>query len=125
MAVSFLGDIMKLTLHCQHPGEIKKLSEEVHDLYFEVDDLKISDDRRILIKLYRHPAEEVGILAISEVNALEITDTEKVGFYDIVDLEYNKKTQVLSFSTGIPIRVSIALNRVEIYLELDKPEYRE
>ena len=116
---------MKLTLHCQHPGEIKKLSEEVHDLYFEVDDLKISDDRRILIKLYRHPAEEVGILAISEVNALEITDTEKVGFYDIVDLEYNKKTQVLSFSTGIPIRVSIALNRVEIYLELDKPEYRE
>lgn len=92
------------------------LIDEIHDLYFSIDDILYVKDSKEL-RLFIGDFKREGLqkrefvpqfsLCVTQVLSYEIKDTEQIGFYDIDVLEYNEN--VLSVKTCVPLDFMISL----------------
>lgn len=85
------------------------LTGQVHDMWFSVDDLRIDKQRHeIVIPLRDKPRSTPRVnLVIPNARAIRITDTERIGVYDINYVKVMLSDHVLSIRGNIPIRVDI------------------
>jgi hypothetical protein len=92
-----------------------------HDLWFDIDQtLSNYDGKSVSFRLMKSPASKTDasggdlLLEIRNVKELKVIDTEKVGLYDFNEIRYNKSTQCIQVSTGIPIVIEIYVTCLDV-----------
>jgi len=76
-----------------------------------------------LKKTFRVPINK-ACLQIRNVKKFNFDDTQKVGFYDLCEIKYNYDKKKVSLVTGIPLRVEVIVNSLDVILELDEVPYK-
>jgi hypothetical protein len=85
-----------------------RLTGQVHDMWFSVDDLRADGHGKLVIPL-RHRSKDAphACLVVPGVRAVRVFDSERVGLYDINYVLVNIPKRVLSIHGNIPIRVEV------------------
>lgn len=113
-------------------NEINQINDLFHDCWFDVNRIINTDDNtfklhftryletkrrlqknRFLFKQFEIPEVEC-VLEIHEVKSFEITDTEKVQFYDFNELVFDQKTNTILIRTGVPLSIKIEVSSLKI-----------
>lgn len=110
-------------MHIQEAKDLQKITEQVHDMWFDIEQIKESYKNGIvLIKLAKETKDleksKAGkVIKISKIHKLDIKDTEKVGYYDFNEIKYDKGKSCLSITTGVPVSIKLYVEFIEIVLE--------
>lgn len=130
----------KLTI--KNPDEISRLLDYLHDEFFEIEDIKYDETKRILKIPYRRifhngPSRVIRnwiigrtievdvlrcLLRIKNTEKYEITDEAHIGVYSFNSLKYNKESKQLIFTCCEPCELRVNIS--EINIEYEELEYR-
>jgi hypothetical protein len=67
--------------------------------------------KRILGRVNRNETfRQAGYLILDEVRDLHITDTARIGYYDIVAIDYLEEEGTVEFRTGCPVSVTLEVS---------------
>lgn len=96
-----------MQFHIRDSEALTQLTDQIHDLWFDANELTIRSDKSIQLDLRVRPRDihPVITLTIHGVGSLAVKDTEGAQFYDINELRYD--APLLTISTGVPIQVSL------------------
>lgn len=119
----------KVTIY--KPDELNQINDLIHDCFFDIDRITVDNNtcilyftrylvsrkkpikRWFLFKQYETPGLEC-ILEIHEVKSYSIKDTQKVRFYDLNELIFDQKTNMILVRTGIPVSIKIEVSSFKI-----------
>ncbi|HAM36057.1 MAG TPA: hypothetical protein DCP85_09060 [Elusimicrobia bacterium] len=100
------------------PGELPKILDKVHDKWFDLDKLKTVMARGIVnIPVARKQGDlsensgHKALLSIHNVTKLEIDDPERVGFYDINEIDFDRVSGCIKITGGIPSEIRIFVEK--------------
>lgn len=136
--------INRIELERVNESNVSNLTDWIHDNWFSLDDIQyLTGESKLEIPFHREFYEdrkvvEEGILTtveapvykcfllISFVESLALNDTEQVGDYDFVDIEFDQDLMRIRINTGIPIEISVHITKVDIriYREEFASEFR-
>lgn len=87
----------------------ERLTGQIHDMWFSVDDLRIDEARQELVIPLRPKPKSTAqkVLVVPNARAIRVTDSEHIGLYDINYVKVLWPERVLSIRGNIPIRVDI------------------
>ena len=102
--------------------ELPALLDEVHDWEFELDAVR-RDDRTLVFELTpdrgfapeernRHKR-----MLVHNVRNVHVKDTERIGFYSIVDVKYRAPERLVDIITDIPLTYKIEVDDLKIEVE--------
>jgi hypothetical protein len=117
-------------------NQISLILDVIHDCWFDVGDINYSPEESLLIikferelicegllegggilfKRVRIPTIEC-LLRFYHVRNFVITDTEKVGRYDLTGIEYQADLKRLFINTGIPLDIMLEVEQFEVVVE--------
>jgi len=120
---------MSSELHIQDAERIGDLVEVLHDEWLNVEGI-IFDQPNSTLRVPFFPAmqssgffsrassasEPSQWLDIMHVQRYTLEDTEKVGLYDLNEIQYDPIRQSISLTTGTPLTFVITVNRFELLL---------
>jgi hypothetical protein len=118
------------------PDRIEDIDDVIHDCFFDVDGISFEpatsvlsirfrrealDKSRVLkrgwlLKKWEIPVAEC-LLKFNHVESYKIEDTEQVGRYNLMDLEYDPQRRRILVNTGVPIHIEIFVAKFEIEVE--------
>jgi len=124
------------------PDEFNHLLDYIHDEFFEVEDIKYDETKKILEIPYRRifhngPSRVIRnwiifktievdvlrcLLKIRNVERYEITDKAHIGAYSFNDLKYDKESKQLIFECCEPCEIRVKISAINI--EYEELEYR-
>lgn len=111
--------------------EINQINDLIHDCWFDINSINTDDNtfklyftryletrkrllkNSFLFKQFEIPGIEC-VLEIHEVKSYEISDTEKVQFYDFNELVFDQGTNTILVRTGIPLSIKIEVSSLKI-----------
>lgn len=124
---------MNERLCIKEPVKLTSVADILNGAWFDLEDMKFSQDSRELIIRFRREAPHrvarlasvssaTGsgpelVLVIKDVLEYEVRDTEKVGIYDLNRLKYDAATNCIELRGGIPLLIRIRVSRFEVCLE--------
>jgi len=99
------------------------LGDLVHDYYFDLDRFTFDEEARearMYLGYQRKGPLDDRLLRITDVCAVSINDTERIGVYDLCDVEVSPPT--VRLIGCIPIEIVLTIGeQCRIYLTLNKP----
>lgn len=120
---------MSLELHVQDAERIGDLVEVLHDQWFSVEGIVFNQANSILRVPFFPTVQSSGFMSrassapepsqwleIRHVQRYTLEDTEKVGLYDLNEIQYDPIRQSISLTTGIPLTFVITVSRFEVLL---------
>lgn len=109
-----------MQFHVRDSEALTQLTDQIHDLWFDAQELSTRSDKSIQLDLRARPRDihPVLRLIIHGVRSVAVNDTERVQFYDINELRYD--APLLTITTGVPIQVSLELEFLHVELHSSK-----
>lgn len=117
-------------------SQIPLILHLIHDCWFDVSNISYRPEESLLtIKFERELLDKgtlthtsifvkrVRVLTVEcflhfyHVNKFTINDTEKVGRYDLVSIDYQADTKKVLIKTGVPIDIILEVKQFEIAVE--------
>jgi hypothetical protein len=111
---------------------LSALSNAIHDQWFDLEQV-VRRDRFVEIRLFVPDTKSVswfkrfglgrmgritmGVIRIEDVDELTLTDTERVGVYDINRLAYDPATAVVQVVTNIPLGFRLRVRSLSVTLD--------
>ena len=100
------------------PSEIIKITDAIHDCWFDLNEIQFDKDKSILLIPYEVKKKEGPLktpkesktnylLQIKNVKDYKINDTEKIGSYDFNKIEYYEDKNQIIITTGVPLGFTI------------------
>jgi len=117
------------------PGQLSSITDHIHDRWFEKEAIIFDKGKSVLTIPFfertssgwpfkkKKAVRPAGVLKIHNVATHTIRDTEEVGMYDFNELVYDRKSNRLSITTGVPIEIEITITAFEITIE--EPQSQE
>jgi hypothetical protein len=98
------------------------LLDLIHDWFFDVNSTfgsqegdRMQLDFRINARRFLDNDDTDRVLVtVFNIRAIEIYDSERVGFYDLNKITFDEKTQAVSFVTGIPLTFKLHVSHLRI-----------
>lgn len=128
---------MSARICIENPNEIPVILDEIHDCWFDVEDILLDSKTSILsIKFKREAIDKRRtssrgwvlkkveipfvhcLLKIYHVKHYSINDTEGVGTYDFNELRFDPKLKRMCITTGVPIDIEIMVENFEVCVEV-------
>lgn len=110
--------------------QLAAISDTVHDWWFDLDtvrfdessgcvtiELMAEEDYRRAVKGEAVPSRSKIKLVVENAIALDIEDSERVGYYDLNRLEFDEHAGIVRLLTGIPLVVEIRVSAVSALVE--------
>lgn len=115
--------------------EISQINDLLHDCWFDINKINTGDNtfklyftkyletrnrllkNYFLFKQFEIPGVEC-VLEIYEVKSYEITDTEKVQFYDLNELAFDQGKNMILIRTGIPLSIKVEVSSLKISVRI-------
>ena len=115
--------------------EINQINDLIHDCWFDINRINTDDNRfelhftrylktkkRLQKKWFIFKQFEIPgidcVLEIHEVKSYEISDTEKIQFYDFNELVFDQGTNTILVRTGIPLSIKIEVSSLKISVKI-------
>ncbi len=117
--------------------DLQDVINAIHDCWFDLSEVAIDSLKSTLMIRFVKPAPELGrpisqgrvlstiefpclesFLRINEVLRCSINDTERVGLYDFNELKFDRTTNRLAITTGVPISFFIEVRRLDVSVEI-------
>ena len=118
---------MDATITATRADELRKVNDRIHDRWFSVNDIEYRPERRELrISFADDPTLDrrshdsvrglggVGSLVVRHVASYELTDRERIVWYDFNRLRYRERERVLEVVTNIPLHVHLTVSALEV-----------
>ena len=115
---------------------IPQILDIIHDCWFDADGIRFEAATSTLSIKFRRESTDSSrhipvkgflkkvkipmmeyVLKIHHVKDYAIDDTEKVGLYDFDELEYDPKLKLVRITGGVPIKIEISVDALEVSVE--------
>ena len=116
---------MENQIVAETPEQLSRINDAVHDCFFELDEIRMSDDNTLEIPVrcaaghFSYSAHDVAespttVLRIHDVDGFDIRDTKKVGSYDFNVVKFDSSRRQITITTGIPLDFRIQVRRLRV-----------
>jgi hypothetical protein len=110
------------------PSDLPKLLGQVHDKWFSLEELEqkdLKDSVSIPVAANQDELSKAKLpsewLTIHNVLRVEVTDTEKIGFYDINTIDFDRERKCLRIRCGIPAEARLFVADFNITYSSSRP----
>ena len=110
-----------MEIRISEPQELVRIVDEVHDKFFDVEALRANLAGSVLTIQVAPKKEDLSgsrgareLLTIRQVKRIEIDDSEKVGFYDINEIEFDAADSCIKITGGIPIELRVFVEKFDM-----------
>lgn len=124
----------ELLLSVRNPNDLDKLTSFVHDAWFDIDSILFDEEHSIVEIPFVREVFELNkilsgvvfkkmrlptfrhVLRINHVEEYRIEDTEKIGSYDMIDVEFDSTLRCVKIVTGVPLKFELMVRRLKVAL---------
>lgn len=122
--------------YVDNPARIEDVNRVIHDCFFNVDDISFDSETSILTIGFKREALDMSsllrdgwlfkkwqipitkcLLKFYHVKSHRVADTEAVGRYNLLELEYDHLQRRVVVKTGVPMQIEIVVEKLEIEVE--------
>lgn len=129
---------MKETVHVRDPAEISRVTEIIHDCWFNTSNIHFDSENAILIVPFEYrdprtreadgrrflrrkkPHTFVALLKIYRAQTFTIQDRAEIERYDFDELLYDPELGIVRITSGFPFEISIAVSQFEVSVEVTR-----